>query len=125
VYFKAKLAADEVLTILAKERYEQEVRQGLPVHDQFCGVSLRPGTLTDEKAGGVQVGKLGVGGKTSRATTAHAILAALETQGARGWIDVIDGDEDVKTAIERVTRDGVDTADEEDLDIMKSNVARL
>jgi len=124
-YYKAKIAADEVLTVLAKERHDEEEKKGVPVNERFGGISLRPGTLTDEKAGGVKVGKIGVGGKTSRATTAEAIVAALETEGAKGWIDVIDGDEDASTAIQSMMKQGVDSADEEDLEQMKENIAKL
>ncbi|KAH7089219.1 hypothetical protein FB567DRAFT_328081 [Paraphoma chrysanthemicola] len=124
-YYKAKLAADEVLTVLAKERYDDEEKKSIPSSERFSAISLRPGTLTDGEAGGVQVGKLGVGGKTSRATTAHAIVAALETEGARGWIDVLDGNDDAKQAIQKLTADGVDAADEEDVDLMRENVAKL
>ncbi|KAH7395090.1 hypothetical protein DE146DRAFT_95245 [Phaeosphaeria sp. MPI-PUGE-AT-0046c] len=124
-YYKAKIAADEVLTVLAKERYEEEVKKGVKPEDRFCGISLRPGTLTDEKAGGVKVGKIGVGANTSRATTAEAIVAALQTEGAKGWIDVIDGKEDVVQAIESLTKEGVDAADEEDEDKMRENIAKL
>jgi hypothetical protein len=123
-YYKAKIAADEVLTVLAKERLDEEVRKGVEKSERFCGISLRPGTLTDENAGGVKVGKIGVGGKTSRATTAHAIVAALE-EGARRWIDVIDGDEDAHKAIANLTQQGVDSVDEEDLETMKANIAKL
>jgi hypothetical protein len=66
-----------------------------------------------------------VGGKTTRATTAEAIVAALETEGAKGWIDVIDGDEDAHQAIQKLTKEGVDVADEEDLETMKKNIAKL
>lgn len=124
-YYKAKLAADEVLTVLAKERYDEEEKKGVPVNERFGGISLRPGTLTDEKAGGVKVGKIGVGGKTSRATTAEAIVAALDTAGAKGWIDVVDGDENAGAAIQKLTKEGVDAADEEDLETMKENIAKL
>lgn len=124
-YYKAKLAADEVLTVLAKERYDEEEKKGVPVNERFGGISLRPGTLTDEKVGGVKVGKIGVGGKTSRATTAEAIVAALETEGAKGWIDVVDGDENASTAIQKLTKDGLDAADEEDLEKMKENIVKL
>lgn len=124
-YYKAKLAADEVLTVLAKERYDDEVNKSVPVNERFSGISLRPGTLTDEKAGGVSIGKIGVGGKTSRATTAEAIVAALETDGAKGWIDVVDGDDDVSSAIQNVTKEGVDAVDEEDLGAMKESIANL
>ena len=124
-YYKAKIAADEVLTIFSKERNDQEAKNSVPVKQRFSGISLRPGTLTDEKAGGVKVGKIGVGGKTSRATVAEAIVAALETEGAKGWIDVIDGVEDVGTAIQRLANQGVDSVDEEDLETMKENIASL
>jgi hypothetical protein len=124
-YYKAKLAADEVLTVLAKERYDEEEKKGVSAKEKFCGISLRPGTLTDEKAGGVKVGKIGVGGKTSRATTAEAIVAALETEGAQGWIDVVDGEEDAHQAIQKLTKEGVDAADEEDLEVMKKEIAKV
>ncbi|KAH7062021.1 hypothetical protein BKA63DRAFT_193598 [Paraphoma chrysanthemicola] len=124
-YYKAKLAADEVLTVLARERYDDEEKQSIASSERFNAISLRPGTLTDGEAGGVRVGKLGVGGKTSRATTAHAIVAALETEGARGWIDVLDGNDDVKQAIQKLTAEGVDAVDEEDIDLMRENVAKL
>jgi uncharacterized protein YbjT (DUF2867 family) len=124
-YYKAKIAADEVLTVLAKERYAEEDKKGVSAKDKFCAISLRPGTLTDEKAGGVKVGKVGVGGKTSRATTAEAIVAALETEGAKGWIDVLDGDEEAHQAIQKLTKEGLDVVDGEDLEIMKQNIAKL
>jgi len=123
-YYKAKLAADEVLTVLAKERYDEEEKKGIPVNERFSGISLRPGTLTDEKAGGVKVGKIGVGGNTTRATTAEAIVAALETEDAKGWIDVIDGDEDINEAIQKLTKNGVDAVDEEDTEAMKESAAK-
>lgn len=124
-YFKAKVAADEVLTVLAKERYDEETAKGVPCDERFAGISLRPGGLTDEKAGGVKVGKIGVGGKTSRATVAEAIVASLETKGAKGWIDVIDGDEDVSEAIRNLVKEGVDAVDGEDWETMKSNASKL
>jgi hypothetical protein len=124
-YYKAKIAADEVLTVLSKERLDDEVKKGVKEGDRFCGISLRPGTLTDGEVGGVQVGKIGVGGKTSRKTTAKAIVAALETEGAWGWIDVVDGDEDAHKAIGALTKEGVDAVDEEDWESMKANVAKL
>lgn len=124
-YYKAKVAADEVLTVLSKERYDKEENSSVPTNERFSGISLRPGTLTDEKAGGVKVGKLGARGKTSRATVAEAIVATLETEGAKGWIDVIDGDEDAHTVIQKLTEEGIDTAEEEDFEAMKQNVAKL
>lgn len=124
-YYKAKVAADEVLTVLAKERYDEEAKNGVPTKDRFSGISLRPGTLTDEQAGGVKVGKIGCGGKTSRATVAEVVVATLETDGAKGWIDVIDGEEDVNKAIQGLVEQGVDSVDEEDWDTMKDNASKL
>jgi hypothetical protein len=123
-YYKAKIAADEVLTVLSNKRAKEEESKSVPTESRFAGISLRPGTLTDEKAGGVQVGKLGAGGKTSRATTAHAILAALEN-GVRGWVDVIDGDEDVNAAMQKLAKEGIDTAVEEDWEAAEERVAKL
>ncbi|KAH9881909.1 hypothetical protein J1614_001080 [Plenodomus biglobosus] len=120
-YYKAKVAADEVLTVLAKQRLDNEQKDGVSEAERFCGISLRPGTLTDEPAGGVLVGKIGVGGKTSRATVAESVVAVLETQGARGWIDIVDGEEGVKAAVERLTREGIDSVDEEDVERMQRN----
>ncbi|KAF9694589.1 hypothetical protein EKO04_007469 [Ascochyta lentis] len=123
-YYKAKVAADEVLTVLSRERLEKEAEDGVPKNERFSGISLRPGSLTDEKAGGVKVGKIGAGGKTSRDTTAHAIVAALET-GVTGWVDVIDGDEDPKQAIQKLADQGIDTADEEDWKAASERVSKL
>jgi hypothetical protein len=123
-YYKAKIAADEVLTVLSNKRAKEEESKSIPTESRFSGISLRPGTLTDEKAGGVQVGKLGAGAKTSRATTAHAILAALEN-GVRGWVDVIDGDEDVNVAMQKLAKEGIDTAVEEDWEAAEERVAKL
>lgn len=124
-YYEAKVLADEVLAVLAKDRNDEEARKDLPLNQQFCGISLRPGTLTDEKVGGVAMGKLGVGGKTSRATVANAILAILETDGVKGWVDIIDGDDAINAAVGKFSQDGVDSMDEEDLGAMKRNVVNL
>lgn len=124
-YFKAKVAADEVLTVLAKERYDEEAKKGIAEKDRFHGISLRPGTLSSEKAGGVLMGKITSQGKVSRATVAETLAAVLETEGARGWIDFLDGDEDVGTAVKRVVKEGIDSVDGEDFEGMRERVAKL
>ncbi|KAH6614125.1 hypothetical protein C7974DRAFT_404567 [Boeremia exigua] len=123
-YYKAKIAADEVLTVLSRERVQKEEKDGVPAKEQFAGISLRPGILTDEKAGGVKVGKIGVGGDSSRGTVAHAIVAALET-GFKGWVDVIDGDEEPTAGIQKLADQGIDTAEGEDWEAAKERVAKL
>lgn len=124
-YYKAKVAADEVLTVLAKERYEEETKKGMAEKDKFHGISLRPGTLSSEKAGGVLMGKITCQGQVSRATVAETLAAVLETEGARGWIDFLDGDEEVGVAVKKLVNDGVDSVDEEDFEGMKERVAKL
>ena len=124
-YYKAKVAADEVLTVLAKERLDEESKQGVTDAGKFCGISLRPGTLTDEKAGGVKMGKIESRGKTSRATVAETIVAVLKTEGVKGYFDVLDGDEDVEIAVKQCVKEGIDAVEDEDLEDMKQRVAKL
>ncbi|KAF2645598.1 hypothetical protein P280DRAFT_390022 [Massarina eburnea CBS 473.64] len=124
-YYKAKVAADEVLTVLAKERFDDEAKKGIPENERFHGISLRPGTLSTEKAGGVLMGKITSRGNVSRATVAEAVATVLETKGAKGWIDFIDGDEKVGEAVQRVVKEGIDSVDGEDLEVMKANIAKL
>lgn len=124
-YFKAKVAADEVLTVLAKERLEKEKEEGVKESDQFCGISLRPGFLTDGKAGRVKMGKIESRGSTARATVAETIVQVLDTEGGRGWFDVLDGDENVGEAVKRLVSEGFDAVDGEDLKAMRERVAQL
>src|SRR5262245_25368724 len=124
-YYKAKVAADEVLTVLAKERFDNEAKEGLPEKERFCGISLRPGTLTAEKAGGVMMGKITCQGKISRATVAEAVVATLDTDGAKGWIDMLDGSEEVDAAVKRLVKEGIDSVDGENFDGMKERVVKL
>ncbi|KAF1950793.1 hypothetical protein CC80DRAFT_482106 [Byssothecium circinans] len=124
-YYKAKIAADEVLTVLAKERYDEETKKGIPENEKFHGIDLRPGTLTAEPAGGVLAGKIKSRGSVSRATVAETIVKVLETEGSRGWIDFLDGEEEIGAAVKRLVRDGVDSVEGEDFDDMKARVSKL
>jgi len=124
-YYKAKLAADEVLTVLAKERLDEETNQGVPANERFCGISFRPGTLTDEEAGGVTLGKVGSRGNSSRASVAETIAAVLETDGVRGWIDMLDGEEDTSAAVKKLIGEGVDSVEGEDVAVMKETAGQL
>ena len=124
-YFKAKVAADEVLTVLAKQRYDEEAKNGVEEKDRFHGISLRPGTLSEEKAGGIKTGKIGTQGKISREVVAKSVVAVLDTENARGWIDLLDGEEDVAEGIRRVVKEGIDAVEGEDLEGMKERAAKL
>jgi len=124
-YFKAKVAADEVLTILSQDRVAQEEKDGVPAEQRFCGISLRPGTLTEEPAGKVKMGKIGAGGKTSRATVAKSVVGVLETDGVSGWVDVIDGDEEIVEAVKSYVKEDQDAIEGEDLAEMRERVNKL
>ncbi|CAI9632506.1 unnamed protein product [Alternaria burnsii] len=124
-YFKAKVAADEVLTVLSQDRVAKEEKDSVPANERFCGISLRPGTLTEEPAGKVKMGKIGAGGKTSRATVAESVVGVLEAEGVRGWVDVIDGDEGIKEAVAKYVKESQDAVGGEDLGEMKERVEKL
>ncbi|KAF2143883.1 uncharacterized protein K452DRAFT_247382 [Aplosporella prunicola CBS 121167] len=103
-YAEAKIAADEYLAAMAAKR-----GQG------FRGICLRPGNLTLEKAGAVQLGRTkGSGGKVSREAVAQTTLAVLESAYRGGWLDLLDGEEEVGAAAERVAREDVNAFEGED-----------
>ncbi|KAM7207942.1 hypothetical protein V8F20_001736 [Naviculisporaceae sp. PSN 640] len=103
-YYEAKVAADEVL-------YEVGRKRG----NGFVGIDLRPGTLVDEKAGKVELGKTKKsGGNVSResvAKVADQLLASSEIGNV--WLDLLDGEEDIDSAVGKVVRDKVDCAEGE------------
>lgn len=112
-YAKAKLEADEYFTALAAKRK----REGRPGH--FQAILLRPGLLTDHKATGkVSLGKTSAQGTVTRedvAIVADKLLARADTQG---WIDLLNGDEPIDEAIERVVQEKIDAVEGEDVEAM-------
>ncbi|OLN87253.1 UPF0659 protein-like protein 1 [Colletotrichum chlorophyti] len=103
-YFKAKVAADELLWQESKKRQD------------FAGISLRPGLLTEEPAGKVEFGKTkGVKGTSSRQSVAEiAALLAENDHVTTSWVDHLDGEEDPKAAVERVAKEKIDVAEGEE-----------
>ncbi|USP75931.1 hypothetical protein yc1106_03205 [Curvularia clavata] len=124
-YFKAKVAADEVLTILSNDRLAKEEKEGVPANQRFCGISLRPGTLTEEPAGKVKMGRIGAGEKVSRATVAEVIVKALEKDELRGWLDFVDGADEIEGAIDKFVNQKQDSVEGEDLEEMRLRVEKL
>ncbi|KAL4818839.1 hypothetical protein BDW67DRAFT_156080 [Aspergillus spinulosporus] len=115
-YAKAKLEADEFLTAHAAVRDRQSVAGKAGVLDAIC---LRPGLLTDEPATGrVTLGKTKSEGKVSRENVARVADALLAKEGSKGWVDLLDGEEEIGDAVERVVREGVDVVEGEDVDAM-------
>ncbi|RKU40349.1 hypothetical protein DL546_000501 [Coniochaeta pulveracea] len=103
-YYKAKIAADEALHTAAKKR-----------GSGFAGINLRPGALTTEPAGGVELGKTKTNrGDTSREAVAEVADQLLAADGVKtSWVDLLDGEEDIEKAVERVVREGVDATEGE------------
>jgi hypothetical protein len=71
------------------------------------------------------MGKVGASGKTSRATVAESVVSVLETEGVRGWIDVIDGDEAIEEAVAKYAKEEQDAVEGEDLEEMRGRVDKL
>jgi hypothetical protein len=56
---------------------------------------------------------------------AEVAVRLLEREGVRGWFDLLSGEEEVRSAVERVLKEGVDSMEGEDLDVMRKNVTPL
>ncbi|KAF4963822.1 hypothetical protein FSARC_8182 [Fusarium sarcochroum] len=102
-YYEPKVAADEALVTEAKKR------------DDLTAVSIRPGGLTDKDEGGVLLGQTKQArGMTTRASTARVMALLLEKEAVKGhWLDVLDGEEDTGTSVDRYVRDGTECAEGE------------
>jgi hypothetical protein len=114
-YAAAKQEADEYMTALAYMR-KREPAATRP----FQAINLRPGMLTDEPATRrVELGitPRGTGSVTREdvAIVADLLLARADTEG---WIDLVNGEEEVGAAVERVAREKVDAVEGEDVEGM-------
>lgn len=117
-YYKAKLAADETLTVLGEERVKKDGK------DKFSYIILRPGALTDDKETGlVSMGKTSARGQVTRGDVADVAARLLETEGANGWFDLLGGKDSTAEAVARVVEEGFNSMEGEDIEVMKSNMA--
>ena len=62
------------------------------------------------------LGKTRVKASISRADVADVAVRLLETEGAGGWVDLVDGEEETGEAVSRVVREKVDSVDGEDVE---------
>lgn len=116
-YYKAKLAADDVLAVEGTERNKK---------DGFGWISLRPGRLTDDaETGKITFGKTKARGEVTRADVAEVGVRLLEKDGVSGWYDLLGGDEEVGAAVDRVLKEKVDCMEGEDFEEMKKSAAKL
>ncbi|KAI1432838.1 hypothetical protein GGR50DRAFT_554684 [Xylaria sp. CBS 124048] len=97
-YYRAKIAADQVLYEESKKRPRD-----------FAAVNLRPGLLTTLPEGPVQLGKTRrVSGMSSRASVARLVELLLAQEGVRScWLDMLDGQEEPEQAVRRCVEEGV------------------
>jgi hypothetical protein len=112
-YYKAKLAADEVLTV------EGGKREG------FGWIDLRPGRLVDDaETGKVQIGKTDARGAVTRADVAEVGVRLLEKEGVKGWFDLLGGEKNVEEEVKRVLDAGEDSIEGEDVKVMEENIRK-
>lgn len=113
-YAAAKLAADEVLTVLGEERAAK---------DGFGYLVLRPGGLKDGKGEGkIMLGKIPVTNSVFRGDVADVGVRLLEMDGVKGWFDMTGGEEEIGKEVERVLADGVNSMEGESLEAMNANI---
>lgn len=123
-YYKAKVDADEHLAALAHKRGKG-----------FQGINLRPGTLKDDKAkrkvnigtlsrqriyciasANPGTGKTSARGDVTREDVALVAAALLQRDDANGWYDLLNGDDEIEPAIDKLAKEGWDAMqDGEDL----------
>ena len=114
-YYKAKVDADEYLAALAKKRNDKD--------PQFQAINLRPGILLDDPATGkVIAGKTPSRGKVCRGDVAAVAVALLKKNDCSRWIDLLEGDTDIDTAVDKVVQERMDCIEGEDLDRIHSLV---
>ncbi|KAK7429958.1 hypothetical protein QQZ08_003580 [Neonectria magnoliae] len=104
-YYKAKIAADEVLYNVSKKS------------STLVGIDLRPGALTHDPAGKVILGKTEhIGSKpgVSRESVAQTASALLAAEGVKNtWLDLLDGNDEIETAVQKAVQDGINAAEGE------------
>lgn len=116
-YYAAKLAADEYLAVKGAEHQQRSNELVKKVW-----ISLRPGGLGDgEETGKVDLGMTEAKGVVSRGDVAEVAARLLEGETS-GWFDLLGGEEDVDKAVARVLKGGVNSIEEESLEVMKANL---
>ncbi|KAF2157768.1 NAD(P)-binding protein [Myriangium duriaei CBS 260.36] len=109
-YYKAKVDADEHLLAVAEKK-----RRGGDKDWQL--INLRPGTLSDDAGTGkVKLGKTSSRGKVSREDVAAVAVALLARDDTRGYFDLLQGDERIEEAVEKVVKEGHDGVQGENLE---------
>ncbi|KAI9150612.1 putative NAD dependent epimerase/dehydratase [Paramyrothecium foliicola] len=90
--------------------------KAIKLRNDFVGISLRHGILSEAPAGPVELGKTSSpSGDIIRAPVAKVTSALLDSNRVHSsWIDLLDGEEDIRTAIDRVAEGHVNSAEGEE-----------
>ena len=116
VYAKAKIEADEHLAAMTKKRMD--------IDESFQSINLRPGTLTDDPpTGKVKLGKTSSRGKVTRADVAAVAAALLDRDDTRGWFDLLEGSDDIASAIDELVKNEHNGQDGEDFERIYSRLS--
>lgn len=113
-YCKAKYEADQYQTALAAVTKKREPSR------KFQSISLRPGTLIDGSATKkIALGHVtAVEGSVTREDVAIVADRLLARDDTEGWFDLLNGDEPIDEAVERVASQKIDSIGDEDVDAM-------
>ncbi|KAM0168075.1 hypothetical protein ACHAPF_011357 [Botrytis cinerea] len=112
---EAKLNADEYLVAMAKQRNDESP-------DSFQAISLRPSWLSNAPSGRVHLGKTKFSGRVSRADVAAVAVSLLSRSDASGWFDLVDGSDDVESAVNNAVQNNLNSIHGEDLEQMYCKV---
>lgn len=112
---EAKLNADEYLVAMSKQRNDDSP-------DSFQAISLRPSWLTNTPSGRVHLGKTKFSGSVSRADVAAVAVSLLSRSDASGWFDLVDGSDDIESAVDNAVQNNLNSIDGEDLEQMYCKV---
>jgi len=111
-YYKAKMAADETLTVLGEERKKKD--------KDFQWICLRPGGLSDEEGKGkISLGRTKAKGTIPRQDVADVAVRLLERDDTNGWIDLLGGENETGAEIDRVVKEGIDCIQGEEISAFK------
>ncbi|KAG4029071.1 hypothetical protein MFRU_017g00110 [Monilinia fructicola] len=110
-YYKAKLAADQALVVLGSERKD------------WTWIDLRPGTLSDdEETGKISLGKTNGQANVTRGDVAEVAVRLLGKEGLKsGYFDLLNGDDEIGAAVDKVVTEGVDARDGEEFEDLKGS----
>ncbi|KAF7919349.1 uncharacterized protein EAE97_011681 [Botrytis byssoidea] len=106
---KKKLNADEYLAVMAKQRNDDSP-------SPFQAIGLRPIWLTNAPRCKTYLGKTKFSGRVSRADVAVVAASLLSRNDTSGWFDLIDGNDDIESAVDIAVQYNLNSIDMEDLE---------